>query len=101
MEYIIVCVVAFILGMIYNSGSKDTIDTKVMQYLKQGERVIICVGSNATIFEMIGNKIRITKAETNFIEEPIDLPIGEANANAMDISGSNESGNYNESGVAD
>jgi len=105
MEYIIVAIICFVLGMIYNSGGKQKLDKQIMSYLKLGKRVIICVDTDATIFELVGNKIKITKAETTFIkDEPINLPIGASNElvnDAMDSSGPSESGNYNESGVAD
>lgn len=106
MEYIVVALICFILGAIYNSGGKNKLDKQIMNYLREGKRVIICVDNDASIFEMVGNRIRITKAETTFIkeEEPIDLPIGvnnELESIDLDDSGSNQSGNYNESGVGD
>jgi hypothetical protein len=86
MEYIIVAVICFILGAIYNSGSgRDKLDTQIMTHLKQGKRVIVCIDDEATIFEMFGNKIRISKAITSFQEEmteddgPYDLISGIAN----------------------
>lgn len=104
MEYILVAIGCFILGIIYNNGGKQNrLDTEIMSNLKLGKRVIICIDSDATIFEMVGNRIRITKAETSFIlEESVDLPIGaqdELESNTLDDSRSDQSGNYNETGV--
>lgn len=77
MEYIAVAIICFILGLLYNrDNGQDKLDTEIMKHLKQGRRVIVCVDSDATMFEMIGTKIRITKAFADFNEEPIELPIG-------------------------
>lgn len=81
-------------------------DTQIMSFLKAGKRVIVCVDNDATIFELSGNKIRVTKAETNFtmMEDPIDLPRGVGNeleSNSVASVGSDQSGNYNEAGLGD
>jgi hypothetical protein len=72
MEYLVVAVVCFILGMIYGGYSQNKLDDQIMDNLKQGKRVIIVVDEDATIFEMYGNRIRITKALTTFQEDPYD-----------------------------
>jgi preprotein translocase subunit YajC len=98
MEYIIVAIVCFILGVIYNSGDKNNkLDTQIMKHLKNGERVVICIGDSATIFEMYGNKIRITRAVANIDKEPYD------DMEPVDlVSGLyNKSPNNSESGLSD
>jgi hypothetical protein len=96
MEFVIICLIGFILGMLYSGSGKDKLDTQIMSYLKAGKRVIVCVDDNATIFEMVGNRIRVSKALTTFMEEPDGVE-----PNSVDDSGISESGNYNETGVAD
>lgn len=101
MEYIIVALICFGLGLLYNRGDKNKLDTQIMSYLKAGKRVIVCVDDDATLFEMYGDRIRVTKAVANFIDEPIDLPRGVANGSILDTVGSSESDSYNETGMAD
>lgn len=106
MEMIFIALMCFILGMVYSSGGKGKMDKQIMSFLKAGKRVIVVVDNDATIFEMTGNKIKITKAETSFniVDDVVDLPRGAGNelvTDSMDSGGSNQSGNYNESGVAD
>ena len=105
MEYIIVTIIGFALGYIYNNSGKDKLDIQIMSNLKAGKRVIICVDNDATLFEMNGDKIRITKAIADFNSEPVDLPVGVSYGrdkfvtDAMDSSGPDQSGNYNEAGL--
>lgn len=74
MEYVIVAIVCFGLGILYmyEPGYKKKLDTHVMSLLKQGKRVMIIVDDEATIFEMFGDRIRITKALTSYNVESVD-----------------------------
>ena len=74
MEYIIVALVCFGLGMLYSGSGKKSmkLDTQIMGFLKEGKRVMFIVDDEATIFEMHGDKIRITKAITSFNVEPLN-----------------------------
>ena len=101
--YIIPLIMGLILGYLFFS-KESKFDKEIMFHLKKGSRVIVCIDNSATIFEMIGNRIRITKAISSFSEEPIELPVGvanELNTSGVDLSGSDQSGNYHESGMGD
>lgn len=75
MELIAVALLCFGLGILYKSSEgKNKFDLQIMEYLKLGKRVIICVDDEATIMERIDNKIRITKAVMNFTMESVDAP---------------------------
>lgn len=103
MEYIVVALICFVLGMVFSGGNKGKMDKQIMSFLKAGKRVIVVVDNDATIFEMSGNKISITKAETSFnmVEDIVDLPRGVANELVVDVGGSHQSDNHNETGMAD
>jgi len=104
MEYIVVALICFVLGSIYASSGSSKLDTQIMSNLKLGKRVIICVDDDATMFEMNGDKIKITKAIVDFNPEPIELPLGAQNeleSTNLDDLGHDQSGNYNEAGMGD
>jgi hypothetical protein len=62
MEYIIVALGCFLLGIYYKSSDVNRFELNIMQNVKAGKRVIICVEDEATILERVGNNVRITKA---------------------------------------
>lgn len=62
--------------------------------LGEGKRVIISMDANAYIFEMSGNKLRITRGIVDYMEE---LPYG----NVVDDNGTNQSDNVSDSSVSD
>lgn len=78
MLYLLAAIIGFIGGVLYHSSRPSPFDTQLMSKLKLGKRVVICIDNEATIFEMIGGRIKVTKGYTDFQE---DL----ANDNVVDI----------------
>lgn len=70
--YLLAAIIGFILGVLYHSSKPSPFDTQIMNQLKKGKRVIICVDTESTIFELIGNKIRITRGYADFNSEPVN-----------------------------
>lgn len=85
MEYILVAIICFVLGIFYNKTDRNKFDTQIMKHLRSGKRVIICVDDEATIMERAGDQISITKAVMNFSMET------ENGLENVDSSGSTES----------
>lgn len=47
----------------------------VMKNVKLGKKVIIAIDNDATIFEMIENRIRITRGTSTYTEETVVEPV--------------------------
>lgn len=74
MLYILAAVIGYICHMIYTAMKPQTIDSQIFGYLKMGRRIIICIENDATIMQMIDNKIRVSKAIVDFNDEvPYEL----------------------------
>lgn len=62
--------------------------------LAEGKRVIVSMDENAYIFEMSGNRLRITRGIVDYME---DLPYG----NILDSNIADESNNAGDSNISD
>lgn len=74
--YGIVLVIGFIAGFLYFNSQPTLFETTITENLKLGKRVIVCIDNDATIFEMVGTKIRVSRGVTNFDDIPVDLDSG-------------------------
>ena len=67
--YILAGVIGALTVQIYHASKSSTLDTQIFGHLKAGRQVIICIDNDATIMQMTGDKIKISKAETDFYME--------------------------------
>lgn len=84
--YLLPLIIGFIGGVLYMASRPTFFETAIMSNLKLGKKIILCVDDEATIFEMVGTKVRISKGLANFYNDPV-----EAYDDSMDDSGSNQS----------
>lgn len=68
---------AFLMGVVasrllFGGTAPGPFEQSLMYNLSLGKRVIISVDNECYIFEMIENKLRITRGTTDFYEEPAD-----------------------------
>lgn len=76
MLYIIAGLIGFILAkLLAPPPVSPFFQDVVMRNIKLGKRVVICVDTEATIFEMIEDKIRITRGTSDFFMETPDVDV--------------------------
>jgi hypothetical protein len=76
MVELVLYAIAFVIGglayhLVY--GKYDSLEVVVFKTLKEGKRVIISFGDECLIYEMHGNKVRVTRGMTYFSEDPYGL----------------------------
>lgn len=72
--YLIAAAIGGVLTKIFlpNKVTSPFFQDVVMRNIQEGKRVAICVDTEATIFEMVENRIRITRGQTDFFKETYD-----------------------------
>lgn len=72
--YVLAALIGGIVTKIFlpNVVTSPFFEDVVMKNLRDGKRVAICVDEDATIFEMIQNRIRITRGKSDFFKETYD-----------------------------
>lgn len=73
MEYVTYGLCALAGGLVsyllFNRGP-GPFEKTIWAGLYQGKRVVVCVADDAYIFELIGNRLRITQGTSSFEENP-------------------------------
>lgn len=74
MLYLLAGVIGFIIAKLFapTKVTSPFFNEVVMNNIKAGKRVAICVDNEATIFEMKEKRIMITRGASDFFKEPVD-----------------------------
>lgn len=70
MLYVVAGLIGFVLAKIFAPPAVSPFfNDVVMKNIRLGKRVVICVDTEATIFEMIKDRVRITRGTSDFFLE--------------------------------
>jgi hypothetical protein len=84
---------ALISYLFFGGSSPGFFDGVLMESLKLGKKVIICVDSECYIFELNGTRMRITRGVSTMLEEYDELQsLGVVTSNADQSTDNPESG---------
>lgn len=83
-------ILGIIMGLLYShyrNGKISSLEDTLMTHMIMGRRVILCIDTEAFIYELVGDRIVISKAEADFITPPQEV----SNVGSMDSMQSDQS----------
>ena len=69
MLYALAAAIGFVVSLIYTTLRGSKFENSIMRYVLEGKRVVISIDEEALIFQLVNNKIQVSKAMTTMMEE--------------------------------